>query len=89
MAKHKTLEQKKLADIRREHFVYSLENKDQPSIHLPSAAKSQTAITVSPYSYIRQDILKTGILTLSIIGVQIVLFFLLKNRIIVFPNITY
>ncbi len=88
MAKHKTLEQKKLADIRRANFIYSLENVP-PSIHLPSASKTVTVNAISTYEIVKQDIAKTFMLTLSIIVFQIILFFLLKKQIIVLPMVSY
>jgi len=90
MGRHKTLQQKKLADLRRQKFVYTLENKILPSIDRPTDnSSSPKTITISNYSYIQHDILKTSLLTASIIGLQIVLFFILKNHIITLPIVKY
>ncbi len=97
MAKHKTLQQKKLADLRRQHFVYSLEGKELATAVKPVSAVSlnqaatvaSKTVAIANYSYVKHDIFKTGILTLSIIGVQLVLLFLLKKHILSFPGISY
>ena len=89
-ARHKTLQQKKLADLHRQKFVYTLENKIFPSIARPTDKPYvSNTIALSNYSYIKRDILKTSILTASIIGLQIVLFFILKNHIITLPMVKY
>lgn len=41
------------------------------------------------YSYLFHDLSKTGILTGGIIAAQLILFFLLKNHIIVLPMVKY
>lgn len=99
MGRHKTLQQKKLADLRRQKFIYTLENKSSTDLVLDKILPSVTApadkpyasntIAISNYSYIKRDILKTLLLTASIIGFQIVLFFILKNHILILPMVKY
>lgn len=45
--------------------------------------------TLNKYPYLLHDISKTGILTLSIIAIQLILFVLLKNHILVLPMVKY
>ena len=86
----KTRQEKILADLRRKNFVYTLENKNLPSmINLQDNISKTNIADVSSYSYIRHDILKTSLLTASIIGFQIILFIFLKNHIIVLPMVSY
>jgi len=102
MAKHrKTLEQKKIADLR--HKFYSLDkaqlgldSKNVPSLNTKAFSEIKNdpiSITnANKYPYLLhdlRDILKTGILTISIIAVQLILFVILKNKIIVLPMVSY
>ncbi|MBI4089599.1 MAG: hypothetical protein HY424_02730 [Candidatus Levybacteria bacterium] len=84
--KHKkTRKQKIIADSR--HQVYAWENKTSlptPTINTVIVNKNSDV-----YSYILHDVLKTGLLTFSIIIGELILFFLLKNHIIKLPNIIY
>lgn len=85
--KHKkTLKQKIIADYR--HQIYSLENKN---IYPSENINSPTTLHVDKpsYSYILHDISKTLILTLALIGSQIILFFLLTKRILSIPYLSY
>jgi hypothetical protein len=81
----KTRKEKIIADYR--HQVYVLKNKDLPL----NSATITAPIGIESYSdtYIFKDILKTGILTGSIIAAQIVLFFLLRNHVITLPIVKY
>ena len=81
----KTLKQKIIADYR--HKEYILENKNTPL----NVSTSHVSVNKNSYSYafILQDVVKTGLLTASIIAAQLVLFFLLKNHIITLPKISY
>jgi hypothetical protein len=86
--KHKkTRREKIIADYR--HQVYILKNKDIPfegQIHTATIAVDE-----DPYlnTHVIKDILKTGILTLTVIAMQIVLFFLLQKHIITLPIVKY
>jgi len=85
-ARHKkTRKEKIIADYR--HQVYILKNKDMP------LNNSTLNISVNDGAYLNthvvKDVLKTGILTGSIIAAQIILFFLLKNHIISLPIVKY
>lgn len=94
----KTLKQKKIADLR--HKFYSFDqaqlgpnSKSVPSVkpNVFSQAKNvaTTASLTNKYPYLLHDISKTGILTGVILIVQIILFFLLKNHILVLPIVKY
>ena len=81
-AKHrKTLKQKMIADYRHNSYTYLP----------PSDVTTASTITKSipTYSYILRDISKTGILTLVLIALQIILFLFLKNHILKIPGIIY
>lgn len=85
MAKHKkTRKQKIIADYR--HSVYTLENKN---LTTPTPAVAPVVINVNSYSYVINDVVKTGALTSFIIAGELILFFLLKNHIITLPKISY
>ncbi len=90
MAKHrKTLKQKLAAETH--HKTYSFKSQN---IILPNALvnKTETVLPVNSsnlYPFLISDFKKTCILTLSIVTFQIVLFFLLKHHVIVFPGINY
>ena len=97
MGKHKkTLEQKKISDLRRNLYTFNtsqsvlnqtvnrLDSKTSP---LP--VKSTTSFSINQYPYLISDISKTGILTGIIILAQIILYFLLKNHILVLPMVKY
>lgn len=90
MAKYrKTLKQKLAAEAR--HQTYSLKSQN---IILPNApiSKTETVLPVNSsnlYPFLISDLKKTFILTLSIVAFQIILFFLLKHHIFVFPGINY
>lgn len=86
MSKHKkTRKEKVIADYR--HQVYILKNKNIP------LNNSTLAIPVNENSYsnthVLKDVLKTGILSFSIIAAQIILFFLLKRHLVSIPNLNY
>lgn len=99
MAKHrKTLKEKKVADLR--HKFYSLDGvrlgfdaKNIPFVKTKIFSEIKNDLiptaTTSKYPYLLHDILKTGVLTLSIIGIQLILFVLLKNKIIALPMVQY
>ncbi len=99
MAKHrKTLEQKKIADLRHKFYSFDqaqlgFDPKDASSIKTNAFSEikndSISITTANRYPYLLHDILKTGILTLSIIGIQLILFVLLKNKIIALPMMSY
>jgi hypothetical protein len=84
--KHKKTRQEKIiADYR--HQVYILKNNNTLSNN------PAPAIFVSENSYfnthVLKDVLKTGILTCSIVAAQIIIFFLFKNHVIRIPSINY
>ena len=84
MSRHKKTRQEKVtADLRRQHFVYTFQNKN------PEISSVKAVAIIPTYSYIRRDIIKTFTLTLSIVGFQIFLYFLLKNHILALPMVKY
>ncbi|MEK7450522.1 MAG: hypothetical protein AAB662_01120 [Patescibacteria group bacterium] len=90
MAKHrKTLKQKLAAETRHETYSFKSQN-----IILSNTLVNKTAIippvnSSNLYSFLISDLRKTFILTLSIVAFQIILFFLLKHHVFVFPGINY
>ena len=91
MSRHqKTRQEKVAADLRRQQFVYTLESKN---FSAPILSKDKPNVlpvsTVSVYPYVKRDISKTFMLTLSIAGFQIILFLLLKNHVLKIPGISY
>jgi hypothetical protein len=91
--KRKTKEQKKLADLRH-NFEHTYKLPASPSVSIKPAyntkieAKTST-ISINSYPFLKKDLSKTGLLTLGILAFQIILFFILKNHIIVLPGINY
>ncbi|MBI2614029.1 MAG: hypothetical protein HYW62_04635 [Candidatus Levybacteria bacterium] len=87
MSKYKKTRQEKIiADFNRQ--VYSLEKKNIFSL------KNNYPTTIvyndtASYSYVFRDVSKTLILTLILIGLQIILFFLLKKQVLLIPNLNY
>ncbi len=87
MGKHrKTRKQKIIADYR--HNIYSLENQDIPPVK-PTVVTTTINVASNPYPHVISDISKTAILTIFIIIGELILFFLLKNPIIILPKISY
>lgn len=98
--RRKTYKEKLVAELRRK--VYSLEGLKTASLE-PEKKNQQANKPLSPvvvlqnpallgqnqYSYLLKDISKTGILTLSIIAIQIILFIILKSNIVSIPGINY
>jgi predicted thioredoxin/glutaredoxin len=86
MSKHKkTRKEKIVADYR--HQVYILKNKDI-NVNSPAVA---IAVHENGHSssYVLKDLLKTGVLTFSIIAAEIIFYFLLKAHAISIPNLNY
>ena len=81
----KTRKQKIIANHR--HQVYILENKNT-LLNIPTPVISINKSSYS-YTYVLNDVFKTGILTLCIIALQLVLFFVLKKHIFSIPNLSY
>ncbi len=94
MAKNrKTRQEKKLADLRH-NFVHSsvnqitFEAKTQQK-ELIKAFSSPKLASANSYPYLVKDLSKTGILTLTILAFQTILFILLKKHIFVIPGLSY
>ena len=93
--KKKTRHQKMLADLR--HKI-SLSEISQPTpaytIAAPVTAVQKTVIKPSTAfantnPYLLQDIRKTGLLTLSLLAAQFLLFILLQYHVVKIPGISY
>jgi len=102
MAKHrKTLQQKKIADLRHKFYSFDqvrlgFDSKNIPSVKSNTFPEtkdiknvSTTIYPMNKYPYLLHDIAKTGILTSSIVAIQLILFILLKNKIILLPMVNY
>lgn len=96
--KKKTREQKIIADLRHQlaqtapsYTLSKIEEHHQEKHVYSPLQSSQTAVKVSSasYAYLSHDLIKTGILTASLMGIQLVLFFLLKNHIVRIPMLSY
>ena len=90
--KRKTRKEKVIADLRRQ--LYSFKGQDvvslEPKVPLkPKTSPISSSALVNTYPYLISDVLKTGILTMSIIACQIILFLILKNHVIVLPMVKY
>ncbi|MEX2007655.1 MAG: hypothetical protein WD992_02690 [Candidatus Levyibacteriota bacterium] len=83
----KTQEQKKLADMR--HQVYSLNNYPPISSANTEVPGTENSTSLTTVSYLKRDILKTSVLTAAILFSQIILFILLKNKVIAVPFVSY
>jgi len=89
MAKHgKTLEQKKIAEYRRYQYRFKVNTVDYSSDK--EALPQTSTITInSKYPYLARDIKKTALITFAILAIQIILFFILKQDLLVLPMIKY
>lgn len=101
MGKHKkTRKEKIIADLR--HQLYSFKHQDFPSqnssIIKPINPQEKQVLSninsfantlINSYPYLKHDVLKTLILTMSIVAFQILLLLILKRHIIVLPGIHY
>lgn len=90
----KTRQQKIIAELRRKLSVKApVEVSPEFVVKEPSPSKLtqiNQPLKTTPsltYSYLLPDLLKTTILTMSIITLQLILFFLLKARLIVLPTL--
>ena len=94
--KRKTREQKKLADLRHT-FTHSIVTHQLPqanitlprTVDLKIVKQTPTAVSTDVYAYVVKDLSKTAFLTAIILGIQIVLFFMLKNHIFTIPALSY
>jgi hypothetical protein len=70
--KKKTREQKIIADRRHKIIAPSLEKPSAASVPLRKIPTAKSVISTSSYSYLNSDLIKTLILTSSIIIIEIV-----------------
>jgi hypothetical protein len=90
--KRKTFKEKLISDLRRRGNI--LEGVRTTSLPLPTPQEIVLQVPTpkliqNQYPYLLKDISKTGILTASVIAIQILLFILLKNHILMLPGVTY
>ena len=93
--RRKTYKEKIIADLRRKLYrqdsqkPFALEAKE-PKItnNMPFHTQVST-VSISPHPYLTKDIFKTGVLTGTIVLLQIILYFLLKNHILTLPMVKY
>ena len=91
----KTYKEKIIADLRRK--VYGLEGQNSFSLQTKETKPMRNipihntvlTTTINPHPYLTKDILKTGILTGIILLVQLILFLVLKNHILILPMVKY
>ncbi len=83
----KTLEQKRLIDTHRQ--AYSLNSYTFTSSAKKDYSQTNLAPQTTTISYLKQDILKTSVLTISILMAQIALLILLKNHVVTVPLVSY
>ena len=79
----KTRREKITADYR--HQLYTFESKSISSLKTVTITNDN----ISAYPHVLHDVSKTGILTLVIIVLQAVLFFLLNKHMLSIPNLNY
>lgn len=98
--KKKTRQQKIVADLKRELVKKTLSSQndqvvklDTPKEILPKkeflAKPVEKKDNATNYNYLIRDLRKTALLTTSIIALQIILFFILTNKILVLPGLSY
>jgi hypothetical protein len=88
MSKHKkTRKEKVIADYRHKLYAFVSKNLSPEKIIIPTATITEN--NYSSTAYVVKDVLKTGILTLTIVALQIILFFLLTRHIINLPFVKY
>ena len=93
MRKHrKTHKEKVIADLRRQLYSFRDQNivPSKPKLSIePQGRPTASSILTNTYSYLLHDILKTGIITMSIVAIQVILFLIFKNHILKLPGVSY
>jgi hypothetical protein len=88
MSKHKkTRKEKVIADYR--HKLYTFVNKNLSPEKITAPTATIAGNNYPSTGYVIKDVLKTGILTLTIVAAQIILFFLLTRHVINLPFVKY
>lgn len=91
MAKRKTLKQKQKADMRRTSQP-SPEHVERPVSYTFSSTEykpvSTEAITL-PGNYVKHDIVKTTLVSATIIALELLLFLMLHQHILKIPFVAY
>lgn len=96
MPKHrKTRKQKIQANIRHHAVTPAPISSSQNDIRIPERftltpqKSTATTTTLFPHQYLKPELLKIAMLSAGIILVELILFFLLNNHIIILPNLQY
>lgn len=94
MGKRKTLEKKIELSLKRQTSTVGAESQPSETAHaytLPLTHSPSTKSTklANQYTYVTHDLVKTVILSTSLVAFQITLFLLLKLHILLIPFITY
>lgn len=100
--KKKTRQQKIIADLRKQLLKDDLSSQKIQTQNLDDSFEKKLVnndtITLNPtkqnnqtinFSYLIHDLKKTAMLTLSVIILQIALYILLTNRLLILPGLTY
>ncbi len=103
--KKKTRQQKIVADLKRQLLKKTLSSHTETSVEKPKASEKkefkekeeeeQVIKTTNKkedglnYDYLIHDLKKTAILTSSVIALQIILFLVLTNKILILPGLSY
>jgi len=93
--KRKTYKEKIIADLRRKLYrqdsqkANSLQEKESKTMRDVPYHTTTITVPINSHIYLSKDIFKTGILTGAILFLQFVLYFLLKNHILVLPMVKY
>jgi hypothetical protein len=93
--KRKTREQKILAE-KRHNFTHTFSSQTPLAVKVQTQISptiltkvTPTTVALNEYPYLVKDISKTAILTIGIFAFEIILFTLLKNRVLLIPGISY
>ena len=102
--KKKTRQQKIIADLRRQLLKKNLSSQksqiakfDRPQVDTPQEILTKKEPATEPkskdsamnYNYLIHDLKKTALLTTSIVALQIILFLVLTNKILILPGLSY
>jgi hypothetical protein len=103
--KKKTRQQKIIADLRRQLLKEDLSSQksqkvkfNTPQVNIPQEIPQKKEFPIetavkkengASYNYLIHDLRKTAMLTASVIALQIILFLVLTNKILVLPGLSY
>lgn len=78
----KTLKQKRLSDTHYFHY-------DKKELQIPQTISVSVFALTATYNYLISDLGKTALVTAFILTAQIILFFILKNHLLILPGLSY